>query len=146
MYSLNGIGTTLYGKSEVENDGSYIATKWFILLLLPVIPLGSYRVWRGETTSSATALIGMPGATTQYKMTPVPMNWKQVIQTYLAIYGTLALIILDLVFEPNMYISKSLLVIGAIYGIYHLFKTGKKWWGILLIISALVIGFSFLIS
>jgi hypothetical protein len=142
MFSINGIGTSLYGKSKVESDGSYIATKWFIFLLLPIVPLGSYRVQRGETTFSATALIGLPGANTKYKMLPVPLNWNQIIQTYLAVYGILALIILDLIFESNMYIAKSLLVIGFIYSIYYLFKTGKKWWAILLIISALVIGFA----
>lgn len=142
MFSINGIGTSLYGKSEVESSGSHVATKWFVFLFLPIVPLGSYRVQRGETTSSATALVGLPGANTQYKMLPVSLNWKQIIQTYLAVYGILALIIFDLIFESNMYIAKSLLVIGFLYSIYHLFKTGKKWWAILLIVSALVIGFA----
>ena len=146
MFSINGIGISLYGKSEVGSDGSYIATKWFIFLLLPIIPLSSYRVQRGETAASMTALVGLPGANTQYKMVLVPLNWKQVIQTYLVVYGILALIILDLIFEPNMYIAKAALVVGFIYSIYYLFKTGKKWWAILLIISVLVVGFSLLIS
>ncbi len=92
MFSINGIGTTLYGKSDVEPDGSYIATKWFIFILLPVIPLRSYRVWRGETTGSPTALVGLPGANTQYKMSSVPLHWKQIILTYFSVYGILILI------------------------------------------------------
>ena len=146
MFSLNGIGTTLYGKSDAASDGSYIATKWFIFILLPIIPLGSYRVHRGETTASMSASVGMPGANTKYKMLPVPMLWRQIIQTYLAVYGTLALIVLDMIFEPKMYVAKAALAIGAIYGIYYLFKSGKKWWGILIIVAILVIGFSLLIS
>jgi len=83
MYSFNGIGTTLYGKREVEADGSYIATKWFVILLLPIFPLGSYRVWRGKT--KATFLL--PGASTEYKMITVQLNWEQVFNTYFVIYG-----------------------------------------------------------
>ena len=98
MFSINGIGTSLYGKSEVESDGSYVATKWFIVLFLPLFPLGSYRAQRGETTSSATALVGLPGASTQYKMVRVPLNRKQVVQIYLAVYGLLAVLALVFLF------------------------------------------------
>ncbi|MBU1558005.1 hypothetical protein KKC45_03525 [Patescibacteria group bacterium] len=146
MFSINGIGTSLYGKNEIDSDGSYITTKWFIFFLLPIIPLGSYRVLRGETTASMSGLVGVPGATTQYKMISVPLNWKQVIQTYLLVYGILVLIVFDyMIFESNMYITKIGLILGFIYSIYYLFKTGKKWWAILLIISAVAIGFSILI-
>ena len=45
MFRFNGIGTTIYGKREVNpEDGSYIVTKWFTVLYFPIIPLGSYRV------------------------------------------------------------------------------------------------------
>lgn len=44
MQSINGIGTTLYGKKDKRDDGSYVATQWFIFLYIPVIPLHSYRV------------------------------------------------------------------------------------------------------
>jgi len=44
MYTLNGFGTTLYGKSKPAADGTYIATLWFALLFVPVWPLGSYLV------------------------------------------------------------------------------------------------------
>jgi len=87
MRSINGIGITLYGKSDVNQDGSYIATKWFIFLLLPIFPIGSYRVWRGET--KATALL--PGAKTEYRVTRVKLNWKQVLKTYSIIWGILIL-------------------------------------------------------
>jgi hypothetical protein len=97
MFSINGIGTKLYGKRNINiMDGSYTATKWFIVLLFPVIPLRSYRVQRGETQASMMVLVGMPGATTQYQMLPIPMDWKQVAQTYLTVYGLIAIIVVAL--------------------------------------------------
>ena len=75
--SWNGIGWALYGKDEIALDGSYVTTKWFIFFLLPLIPLGSYRVLAGE--SEPTAL----GVTTSYHMNKVALNLKQVFKTYL---------------------------------------------------------------
>ncbi len=94
MYSLNGVGTTLYGKREIEPDGSYIATKWFIFLLLPIFPIGSYRVWRGKTK----ATFFLPGAKTEYRMIKVQLSWKQIVNTYLIIWGNLILAIILLVY------------------------------------------------
>ena len=42
--SLNGIGTTLYGKRDVEPDGSYIATKWFIFFVANYSISSLYRI------------------------------------------------------------------------------------------------------
>ena len=94
MYSLNGVGTTLYGKREIDSDGSYVATKWFIIFLLPIFPLGSYRVWRGETKSTLI----MPGAKTEYKMVKVDLNRKQIFNTYVVIWGSLILALYILVY------------------------------------------------
>lgn len=55
MSTINGFGTSLIGCSEVQRDGSYIATRWFCLVL-PVIPLGSFRIW---PESSSRRLGGM---------------------------------------------------------------------------------------
>lgn len=96
LYTVMGVGKTLYGKREVDTDGSYIATKWFIYLFLPIIPLGSYRVWRGETTASVTLISA--ASITQYRMVKVPLNRSQVITTYLIAYGTPILIIFALVY------------------------------------------------
>ncbi len=85
MFSFNGIGTTLYGKSDVDkSDGSYLATKWFIIFLLPIFPLGTYRVRRGETHGN----IIPPGVSTQYQMIRAPFNWRQVLMTYLVVWGS----------------------------------------------------------
>ncbi|MCP4504113.1 MAG: tetratricopeptide repeat protein [Deltaproteobacteria bacterium] len=44
MYTLNGIGTHLYGKRDRRDDGTYIATLWFCILFVPIFPIRAYRV------------------------------------------------------------------------------------------------------
>jgi hypothetical protein len=85
--SLNGIGTTFYGKREVGPDGSYVATKWFIFLLLPIIPIGSYRVLPNVPKINFLTQI-----TSYSRFEKVPLNKKQVIYTYLLIYGFIFII------------------------------------------------------
>jgi hypothetical protein len=43
--SFNGIGTTWHGSALKKPDGSYVVTEWFTILWVPIIPLGSKRVW-----------------------------------------------------------------------------------------------------
>jgi hypothetical protein len=43
-YTLNGIGTTIYGgKDPCSECGSTVQTKWFVVLYIPLIPIGKYR-------------------------------------------------------------------------------------------------------
>ena len=45
MFTLNGVGTRLYGESEKDaQDGSYIATLFATVVYLPVFPLSQYLV------------------------------------------------------------------------------------------------------
>ncbi|MFN8011452.1 MAG: hypothetical protein U0P81_08600 [Holophagaceae bacterium] len=45
MSTNQGIGRTLYGSAQpCETCGSVLKTLWWVFLLLPVVPLGSYRV------------------------------------------------------------------------------------------------------
>jgi len=84
MFSLNGVGTTLYGKTKInKEDGSYTATKWFVLLYLPIIPLGSYRVIKGEKQYKSN------GSETQYSMRIIKLDVAQVIRTYCFAYGSI---------------------------------------------------------
>lgn len=85
--SLNGIGTTLYGKRDVEFDGSYIATKWFTFLLLPMLPISSYRVLPNTPKMNFLTQV-----TNYSRFEKVPFNKKQVINTYLLIYGFIFII------------------------------------------------------
>lgn len=145
MYTVMGVGTTLIGKREVEADGSYIATKWFVFIFFPIIPLGSYRVWRGETTASVIPFVSV-GATTQYRMVQVPLSRKQIIETYLGIFLTVVgvivasiLAVLESAYFQTSYFLIALACAGFGYVIYLLFKNGEKWWAILLIISAVIL-------
>lgn len=45
MFTLNGVGTSLYGKQEPDpGDGTHIATLFFTFVFLPVFPLAQYLV------------------------------------------------------------------------------------------------------
>jgi hypothetical protein len=77
MFRFNGIGTTIYGKRDLDPaDGSYIVTKWFTFIYFPVIPLGSYRVIKEKQAF----LAGFP----KYQMREAPLNTRQIMLTYLA--------------------------------------------------------------
>ena len=93
MYSFNGIGTTFYGKKELKNDKSYITTKWFIFLLLPIFPLGTYRV-RKDTSDKARNILGL---ITEYEIIEkLAIDKKQVMLWYISIYGVIAIVLLIL--------------------------------------------------
>lgn len=42
--SVNGFGTAIYGKRDFEADGSFVTTKWVVVVFIPVWPLKSMRV------------------------------------------------------------------------------------------------------
>lgn len=45
LYTINGCGLTIYGRSDPDAEsGSYVATYYFVLLFLPILPLRRYRV------------------------------------------------------------------------------------------------------
>jgi len=45
LYTLNGVGATFYGSRDVDPaTQSYVTTHWLVVLFLPIIPLGAYRV------------------------------------------------------------------------------------------------------
>ncbi len=52
MSTINGVGTRLYGRDEVDPaDGTYVATLYFTLLFAPILPLASYVVADGQQKS-----------------------------------------------------------------------------------------------
>jgi len=76
--SINGFGTTIYGKRDFWPDGSYIATKWVILFWIPLVPLRSMRVKELGRGSR-----GPLGWSTQYLVySNEPLNLKQVAFIY----------------------------------------------------------------
>lgn len=48
LFTLNGVGTRLYGRGDAQPDGSYVTTLCFCVLFIPVFPLASYRVADAE--------------------------------------------------------------------------------------------------
>ncbi len=83
MFTLNGIGTKLYGKDE-QADGSYIATEWIVFLWIPLIPVASYLVLSWENTGILSR---------NYELNKVPLNRKQIRRTYLIVVPILLLLI-----------------------------------------------------
>ena len=92
MQTINGIGTTLYGKryldkKELRNmdidvpEGvqPYIATMWFVFLFIPLIPLGSYIVFfEGKVEEGFWS-----SDDKYYHMIKINLNWNQVLKTWL---------------------------------------------------------------
>ena len=45
LNAVNGIGRTLYGRTDVDpKNNSFIATYYFIVLGIPIFPIARYRV------------------------------------------------------------------------------------------------------
>lgn len=44
LFTLNGFGTKIYGKSDESSDGTYITTLFLTALFIPVIPIKQYLV------------------------------------------------------------------------------------------------------
>ncbi|MFZ6642540.1 hypothetical protein ACO0LL_22635 [Undibacterium sp. TC4M20W] len=49
--TINGIGTTFYGKCKFHPDQSFITTKWVVLVYIPIVPLASYRFIEESSSS-----------------------------------------------------------------------------------------------
>lgn len=106
MQTINGIGTTIYGRAKraelsgldraaAEREGfvpvSYQVIKWFVVLFVPVVPLGTYRVMKIQNSE-------------RFSMQPVEWDWGQVLRHFgiaygLLIAGVLFLLYGDLVIE-----------------------------------------------
>jgi hypothetical protein len=44
MSTINGLGSALYGKRAPRSDGTYVATLYFVVLFVPLIPIAAYVV------------------------------------------------------------------------------------------------------
>ena len=44
---MNGLVTVTAGKTDFLPDGSYVTTQWFSIMMVPLIPIRSYRVLEG---------------------------------------------------------------------------------------------------
>lgn len=71
--SINGFGTTYYGRRRFKRDGSYITTQWTIAATLPIFPMSSVRVRDSRA--------GFGGRELEL-VEHLPLDWIQVLTTY----------------------------------------------------------------
>ena len=72
--TFNGIGRTFYGSADrCEKCGSIIKTLWFVLLYIPLLPLGSYR-YKAEETGVISS---------RFRCRRTATNWSQVFLTWM---------------------------------------------------------------
>ena len=94
-FTLNGTGTKYYGAREHDVGGTYITTKWVVVLGIPLIPLSSWRVYPlgDEQFHDHSAIVGREASHTAqaFEETRVPLNWKQVVNVYAVTLPLLAL-------------------------------------------------------
>jgi hypothetical protein len=86
-FTLNGFGTRYQGTRWLP-DGTYITTKWFVLMWVPLIPLGSSRVL---DVTAAWAGVGYSGR--HMTVQPVPLDLWMVLRTYVAVVSGFGAII-----------------------------------------------------
>jgi hypothetical protein len=68
LFTLNGVGLTVYGDSDRDpNDGTHIKTLFAVLVFVPIFPFTSYLVVQSATRARAWSFIG--------KVPPGPLTW-----------------------------------------------------------------------
>lgn len=89
--SINGVGTIYYGRRDA-GDGFIITTRWFIILFLPIIPLGSFRRYEFRNFSGDVRV-----SDARFKeitrLCPVPLDRRMVARTYAMAFGIVLAII-----------------------------------------------------
>lgn len=78
--SINGIGTMYYGRALPRPDGSIVRTVWITVFYIPLIPLGSHRVWfqgRDSKWYSNRTVV-------HYKAAKAPFHFPHLIQGWAA--------------------------------------------------------------
>jgi hypothetical protein len=93
MSTLNGTGTKYYGwQSLRKSDRSAWATKWFVVLYVPVLPLARHRL-RVLTDRAREGFFG--GAVNHYEMLEQSsLDWGEVLRTWLRFFTGLAIVVL----------------------------------------------------
>jgi hypothetical protein len=86
-----GIGKRFYGGADLcESCGARSRTLWWVFLLIPVLPLGSYRVIEFEEEAARHV------STTTFLSRRVPWQWPQILKTW-ALGGCAVLFLLWLI-------------------------------------------------
>ena len=75
LSTRQGLGRTFYGSAAPCGDcGSEVRTLWWVFLLLPVVPLGSYRVIAFEEEAADGT------STTAFASRRVPFHWMHLVK------------------------------------------------------------------
>lgn len=70
MFRINGIGTTMLGFTDADQDGNCFATMWFTFLYIPILPLKRLKIHRVDEISFL-----------EIERTPIVLN--EVLLTYI---------------------------------------------------------------
>lgn len=109
--TFNGIGTTFYGQSRFEQDGSFVTTKWFVVGFFPLIPMGSLRV-RYLGTS------GVPffARTSSYEVVEeTGLDMVQVLKIWLYAVFVITLAVMVLDSKTMNGIAKTIIIAAAMF-------------------------------
>ncbi len=79
MSTINGIGTTFYGRARLE--AGYITTKWIVIFYIPIIPLSSYVVY-GESNDWWLFV-----STTNYRLAKLPAIYRPHLRRFFQVWG-----------------------------------------------------------
>lgn len=94
MFTINGVGTKLFGRSPSPDSQGYISTKW-LTLIIPILPVKSYRIL-GEYASEWDK--------SYYSMTPLERfdlaQVKSTMREWMWGYVIFALIFIGLITLP----------------------------------------------
>jgi hypothetical protein len=99
MSTFNGIGTHIYGKYDLHQDGSYIATEWVVFVFLPLVPIKSYRIFNKSNKNDF--YIVATTSKTSYKMKKVELCGEQIARTYIMFYAPIIAWIIFAIVKNN---------------------------------------------
>ena len=75
------IGTTYYGRRWLA-DGTYVTTKWFVIVYLPLLPIGSVRILSASHEYGSAAMSGQ-----SLVVQKIPLDKWMVIGMYAFLVG-----------------------------------------------------------
>lgn len=117
--SFNGFGTAIYGQREFWPDGSFLTTKWIVLLWIPIIPLGSTRVKKIGRSGAAFPV----GWSARYR---VYSKQRPDVRQVLSVYGFIAALFLAVCYAASLPESVGVAMLGALCAVPWLVRKAAK--------------------
>jgi len=129
LQSFLGCGYIYYGRKNFNPaDKSYITTQWFVLLLIPIIPIATYRLIKDQINGSYN-FYNIFSVNTNYTILNKISNIDklQVIKTYLFCWPLASLILWFIIWRPisASYVSIFTLIFLVLLMIYALLFNKK---------------------